>query len=128
VQRRHARLEAELQASHAEAAAAREQLAAAAEAAAPAAAETPADEEGANFAAKAAMEEEVAAVAAAAEAAAARTAWSLLKAPGMRRLLTVNWLLSMSWDVHSFAVPLLGHERGLQVADQASGFGWLGIL
>jgi hypothetical protein len=23
---------------------------------------------------------------------------------------------------------VLGHERGLQVADQASGFGWLGIL
>ena len=34
----------------------------------------------------------------------------------MRRLLTVNWLLSMSWDVHSFAVPLLGHERGFSAA------------
>ncbi len=51
-----------------------------------------------------------------AEPHAARTAWSLLKAPGMRRLLTVNWLLSMSWDVHSFAVPLLGHERGFSAA------------
>jgi MFS family permease len=49
---------------------------------------------------------------AAAAAAPTQTAWSLLKAPGMRRLLTVNWLLSMSWDVHAFAVPLLGHERG----------------
>lgn len=51
-----------------------------------------------------------------AERAPARTAWSLLKAPGMRRLLIVNWLLSMSWDVHSFAVPLLGHERGFSAS------------
>lgn len=41
-----------------------------------------------------------------------RTAWDLLKAPGLKRLLVVNWLLSMCWDVHAFAVPLLGHERG----------------
>lgn len=45
-------------------------------------------------------------------AAAGRTAWDLLEAPGMKRLLVVNWLLSMCWDVHSFAVPILGHERG----------------
>lgn len=45
-------------------------------------------------------------------AAATRTPWSLLSTPGLRRLLVVNWLLSMSWDVHTFAVPLLGHERG----------------
>jgi MFS family permease len=41
-----------------------------------------------------------------------RTAWDLLRAPGMKRLLVVNWLLSMCWDVHTFAVPILGHERG----------------
>ena len=41
-----------------------------------------------------------------------RTAWELLKVPGLRRLLAINWLLSMCWDVHSFAVPILGHERG----------------
>jgi MFS family permease len=41
----------------------------------------------------------------------ARTAWALFAAPGMRRLLVLNWLLSMCWDVHSFAVPILGHER-----------------
>ncbi|MBI5717628.1 MAG: MFS transporter [Burkholderiales bacterium] len=52
----------------------------------------------------------------AAERPAAGTAWSLLNAPGMRRLLTVNWLFSMSWDVHSFAVPLLGHERGFNAS------------
>jgi MFS family permease len=43
---------------------------------------------------------------------AGRTAWDLLRAPGLRRLLVVNWLLSMCWDVHTFAVPILGHERG----------------
>ena len=40
------------------------------------------------------------------------TAWDLLKQPGFKRLLVVNWLLSMCWDVHIFAVPVLGHERG----------------
>ncbi|MCC6247846.1 MAG: MFS transporter [Rubrivivax sp.] len=44
------------------------------------------------------------------------TAWSLLAAPGMRRLLVINWLFSMSWDVHAFAVPLLGHERGFNAS------------
>ncbi len=36
----------------------------------------------------------------------------LFALPGMKRLLAVNWLLSMCWDVHGFAVPILGHERG----------------
>jgi MFS family permease len=36
----------------------------------------------------------------------------LFALPGMKRLLVVNWLLSMCWDVHSFAVPILGHEHG----------------
>ena len=53
-----------------------------------------------------------AAAPAASEPAPGRTAWSLLQVPGMRRLLAINWLFSMSWDVHAFAVPLLGHERG----------------
>lgn len=38
-------------------------------------------------------------------------AWDLLQVPGLKRLLVVNWLLSASWDVHSFAVPVLGHAR-----------------
>jgi MFS family permease len=42
-----------------------------------------------------------------------RRAWDLLAAPGIKRLLFVNWLLSMCWDVHTFAVPILGHERGI---------------
>ena len=48
--------------------------------------------------------------------AADHTAWDLLDAPGMKRLLLVNWLLSMCWDVHSFAVPILGHERGFSAS------------
>ena len=45
-----------------------------------------------------------------------RTAWGLLAAPGMKRLLLVNWLFSMCWDVHGFAVPVLGHERGFSAS------------
>jgi MFS family permease len=42
--------------------------------------------------------------------------WDLLKDPMMRRLLLVNWLLSSCWDVHTFVVPVLGHERGLSAS------------
>jgi MFS family permease len=45
-----------------------------------------------------------------------RTAWELWGLPGMGRLLAVNWLLSTCWDVHSFAVPILGHERGFSAS------------
>ena len=45
-----------------------------------------------------------------------RSSWDLLRAPGMRRLLLVNWLISSSWDVHSFVVPILGHERGFSAS------------
>jgi len=44
------------------------------------------------------------------------TAWGLLDTPGMKRLLVVNWLLAMCWDVHAFAVPILGHERGFSAS------------
>ncbi len=37
----------------------------------------------------------------------------LMREAGFRRLMGVNWLLSSCWDVHTFVVPLLGHERGL---------------
>lgn len=40
-------------------------------------------------------------------------AWTLLRVPGLRRLLLVSWVISMAWDVHGFAVPIIGHERGL---------------
>ena len=48
--------------------------------------------------------------------AAATSAWTLLRLPGLRRLLLVNWLLSSSWDLHAFLVPVLGHERGLSAS------------
>jgi MFS family permease len=41
-----------------------------------------------------------------------RRAMDLLAEPMMQRLLGVNWLLSSCWDVHTFVVPVLGHERG----------------
>ena len=40
------------------------------------------------------------------------SALDLLREPMMRRLLMVNWLLASCWDVHTFVVPVLGHERG----------------
>lgn len=46
----------------------------------------------------------------------AGNAWGLLRLAGMRRLLLVNWLLSSSWDLHAFLVPVLGHERGLSAS------------
>lgn len=48
--------------------------------------------------------------------AAAPRARDLLRTPGLRRLLAVNWLLSSSWDVHAFLVPVLGHERGFSAS------------
>ena len=43
-------------------------------------------------------------------------AWTLLREPMMRRLLLVNWFLSSCWDVHTFVLPILGHERGLSAS------------
>lgn len=40
----------------------------------------------------------------------------LLAAPGMKRLLAVNWLLATCWDVHAFAVPILGHGLGFSAS------------
>ncbi len=48
--------------------------------------------------------------------AAPRNAIDLLREPLMRRLLMVNWLLSSCWDVHTFVVPILGHERGFSAS------------
>lgn len=47
---------------------------------------------------------------------AAPSVWPLLRAPLMRRLLLVNWLLSSCWDVHTFVVPVIGHERGFSAS------------
>jgi predicted MFS family arabinose efflux permease len=43
-------------------------------------------------------------------------ALDLMREPMMRRLLLVNWLLSSCWDVHTFVVPILGHERGISAS------------
>ena len=43
-------------------------------------------------------------------------AWDLLADPMFRRLLLVNWALSVCWDVHTFVVPILGHERQLSAS------------
>ncbi len=41
---------------------------------------------------------------------------SLLQVPGLKRLLAVNWLLAICWDVHGFAVPVLGHSLGFSAS------------
>jgi MFS family permease len=40
----------------------------------------------------------------------------LLRVPGLKRLLVINWLLAMCWDVHGFAVPVLGHSLGFSAS------------
>ncbi len=42
--------------------------------------------------------------------------WKLLQVPQMRELLLVNWLLSSCWDVHTFIVPVLGHQRAFSAS------------
>lgn len=46
----------------------------------------------------------------------ANGSWDLMREPVMRRLILVNWLLSSCWDVHTFVVPVLGHERGISAS------------
>ena len=50
------------------------------------------------------------------QAEAPRKAWDLLANVPFRRLLLVNWFLSTCWDVHTFVLPILGHERGLSAS------------
>ncbi len=45
-----------------------------------------------------------------------QTSWDLLRLPQLRLLLLLNWLLSASWDVHAFVLPILGHERHLSAS------------
>lgn len=45
-----------------------------------------------------------------------RPAWELFATPMLRRLFLVNWLMSTSWDVHAFLIPVLGHARGLSAS------------
>ena len=46
----------------------------------------------------------------------AASVWDLLSVQMLRRLLVVNWLQAMAWDVHTFVLPILGHERGLSAS------------
>lgn len=41
------------------------------------------------------------------------SSWDLLRDRPFRNLMLMNWLLASCWDVHTFLVPVLGHERGL---------------
>lgn len=41
---------------------------------------------------------------------------ALLRSPALLRLLLLNWMLSASWDMHAFLLPILGHERGLSAS------------
>lgn len=43
-------------------------------------------------------------------------AWDLMREPRMRRLMVVNWCLSSCWDVHTFILPVIGHERGFSAS------------
>jgi MFS family permease len=42
--------------------------------------------------------------------------WDLMRSPGFRRLILVNWLLSACWDIHTFVLPVLGFERGISAS------------
>jgi len=42
--------------------------------------------------------------------------WDLLKNKNLRQLLIVNWFLSSCWDVHTFMVPVIGHEYGISAS------------
>ena len=68
------------------------------------------------FARQVPVEARPAPAAAAANPSQRHAAWQLLRLPELRRLLLVNWLLSASWDVHAFVLPIIGHERGLSAS------------
>ncbi len=56
-----------------------------------------------------------------------RKAWDLMREPPFRRLMLVNWFLSSAWDVHTFIVPVIGHERGLSASAIGSILGGFAI-
>ncbi len=45
-----------------------------------------------------------------------KKAWDLLRMPMMRRLMLVNLVLAACWDVHTFVVPVMGHEMGFSAS------------
>jgi hypothetical protein len=51
----------------------------------------------------------------------------LVREPGFRRLLIINWLMASCWDVHTFVVPVIGHERELSASTIGSLLGAFSI-
>lgn len=51
----------------------------------------------------------------------------LLQLPSLRRLLLINWLVAVSWDAHSFVIPILGHERGFSASEIGAIFASLSL-
>ncbi|MDP4300230.1 MFS transporter [Leptothrix discophora] len=41
---------------------------------------------------------------------------ALLSLPGVGGILLSNWFFSTSWDLHTFLVPLMGHQNGLSAS------------
>ena len=56
-----------------------------------------------------------------------RSAWDLLKLPMFRRMLWINWVMASCWDVHTFVVPLMGHEQNLSASAIGSILGGFAI-
>lgn len=43
-------------------------------------------------------------------------AWDLMRSRPMQRVMLVNWCMASAWDVHSFAVPVLGHAHAFSAS------------
>ena len=41
---------------------------------------------------------------------------ALLSLPGVGGILLANWFFSTAWDLHTFLVPLMGHQNGLSAS------------
>lgn len=53
--------------------------------------------------------------------------WDLLRNKTIRRLLIMNWFMTVSWDLHGLMVPVLAHERGISAAVTGSIMGAFAI-
>lgn len=45
-----------------------------------------------------------------------RSIVEVLRRPGVARVLSINGLVAISWDIHTFVVPILGHDRMLSAS------------
>ncbi len=45
-----------------------------------------------------------------------RRAWDLLRIPMMSKLMVINLVMAACWDVHTFMVPVIGHEFGFSAS------------